>query len=129
MGSGGHDQLAGTLFVDAVDVEQIVDRLLGQVFAVNHAAHRQFSRQVLVHALKGEQVFGRVGVCQFFFGSDGLGQQTVLGSSAELIDDIFVKAIDVEHFFQRYVGNFFEAGEAFVDQHLGQLLVDFQPVN
>src|SRR5471030_1850696 len=129
MGSGGHDQLAGTIIVNAVDVEQVVNRLLGQVFAGNYAAHRQFHRQILVHTLKREQVFGRMGVCQLFLSSDGFGQQTILGASAKLVDGFFVKAVDVEHFFQRYVGNLFQAGEAFIYQHLRQVFIDFQLVD
>ncbi|RMM83053.1 hypothetical protein ALQ71_05364 [Pseudomonas coronafaciens pv. striafaciens] len=126
MGSGGHDQLAGTIIVNAVDVEQIVYRLLGQVFAGNYAAHRQFHRQILVHTLKREQVFGRMGVCQLFLCSDGFSQQTILGTSAKLVDDVFVKAVDVEHFFQRYVGNLFQAGKAFINQNLCQFFIDFE---
>ncbi|KPY63353.1 hypothetical protein ALP37_05481 [Pseudomonas amygdali pv. sesami] len=126
VGSGGHDQLAGTIIVNAVDVEQVIYRLLGQVFAGNYAAHRQFHRQILVHTLKREQVFGRMGVCQLFLCSDGFSQQTILGTSAKLVDDFFVKAVDVEHFFQRYVGNLFQAGEAFINQHLCQFFIDFE---
>src|SRR5450830_76437 len=129
MGSGGHDQLAGTIIVNAVDVEQIVNRLLGQVFVGNYAAHRQFHRQILVHTLKREQVFGRMGVCQLFLSSDGFSQQTILGPSAKLVDGVFVKAVDVEHFFQRYVGNLFQAGKAFINQYLRQIFVDFQLVD
>lgn len=46
MGPGGHDQLAGTLFVHAVDVEQIVDRLLGQIFTGGYATQRQVQGQL-----------------------------------------------------------------------------------
>src|SRR6185436_12385782 len=129
MGSGGHDQLAGTIIVNAVDVEQIVNRLLRKVSASNYAAHRQFHRQILVHPLKREQVFGRMGVCQLFLSSDGFSQQAILGTSTKLVDDVFVKAVDVEHFFQRYVGNLFQAGEAFIYQYLSKLFVDFQLVD
>src|SRR5476651_143775 len=129
MGSGGHDQLAGTNIVNAVDVEQVVNRLLGQVFAGNYAAHRQFHRQILVHTLKREQVFGRMGVCQLFLSSDGFSQQTILGPSAKLVDGILVKAVYVEHFYHRNVGNLFQASETFIYQHLCQVFVDFQLVD
>ncbi len=70
-----------------------------------------------------------MGVCQLFLSSDGFGQQAILGTSAKLVDDFLVKAVDVEHFFQRYVGNLFQAGEAFINQHLSQFFVDFQLVD
>src|SRR5690606_13777123 len=124
MGSGGHDQLAGTLFIDAVYLEQIVDRLLGQVFTGDDTPHCQLDRQLLVHAFQREQIFSRLSVRQFLFSSDRLGQQAILGARTQLIDDVFVEAIDTEHFLHGNVGNFFEGSETLFDQDLRKLLID-----
>ena len=67
-----------------------------------------------------------MGVCQLFLSSDGFGQQTILGPSAKLVDDILVKAVDVEHLLHRYVGNLFQAGEALINQYLRQLFINFE---
>src|SRR5690606_28100285 len=126
MGSGGHDQLAGTLFIDAVYLEQVVNRLLGQVFTGDDTPHCQLDRQFLVHAFQREQIFSRLSVRQFLFSSDRLGQQAILGACTQLIDDVFIKAIDAEHFFHRNVGNFLKGGETFLHQNLRKLFIDVQ---
>src|SRR5690606_21173999 len=104
-------------------------RLLGQVFASDHTAHCQLDRQLGGHALERQQVFGGLGVRQFLFGSNGLGQQPVFGPHTQLVDDVLVEAVDAEHLLHRNVSNFLETGEAFLDQYLGQLLVDPQLVD
>src|SRR4029079_15029559 len=44
------DQLARTLFVEVRDVDQVVDRLLGQVFTRDDAVPRQLGGRDAVHA-------------------------------------------------------------------------------
>src|SRR5690606_22050590 len=92
MGAGGHAQLAGTLFINAVYVEQVVNRLLGQVFTGDDSPHCQLDRQFFVHAFQREQILVWLGICQFLFRRDRLGQQAIFGTGTYLIDDLFVSS-------------------------------------
>jgi len=54
-----HDQSAGFLGRQAVDIRDVVDALLGQLFTRAHAAARERQRQVRPHAIERQQIVGR----------------------------------------------------------------------
>ncbi len=61
-----------------------------------------------------------------FFLGDFHGQQRILGARTQLVDGVFVKAFDLQHFLQRHVGHFFQAGEALGNQDVGDFLVHIE---
>ncbi len=128
-GAGCHDQSRSTLFIDTVDVEQIVNRLLGQIFHCQDAASSQLESQRTVHTVHVQQVIGRLRIFQLFFVGDGLGQQAIFGTSTQLVDDIFVKTINLQQLFHRHVGNFFQRGETLFNQHLSHFFIYIQLVD
>ena len=64
-----------------------------------------------------------------FLAHDRLGQQRVARAASQLVHRFLVEALDLEHLVQRHVGDFLERREAFLDEDVGDFLVDVEPVH
>ena len=73
---------------EGVTSDQIVDRLLGQVFARHDAAARKLQRELAIHALEREQIVGRLRLVDDLFrgGVDEVVGPSVLAVPAHAID-------------------------------------------
>ena len=54
------------------------------------------------------------------------GEQRILGTCAQLIDGVFIKAFDFQHLLQWHIRHFFETGETFFNQDVSHFLVHVQ---
>src|SRR5262252_3859640 len=82
-----HDQLGRALRID-VDLAEVVDGLLREVLARHDAAARERERELSIHALEREQVFGRLGLVDDFLGHDRLSDQHVARPRPQLVHDL-----------------------------------------
>ena len=85
---------------------------------------RQGGDQIGIQALQVAQVLRDL--FDAFFTGNFHGQQHVFGAGAQLVDGVFVKAFDFQHFLQGDISHLFQAGETLGDQDVGNLLVDVE---
>src|SRR6056297_2459801 len=71
MGAGSHDQLAGTLSIQPLDILELVSRLIGQLLTRLDTPTRQRERQAAIHAVERQKILGWLGLIQFLFLDDG----------------------------------------------------------
>src|SRR6201994_3787564 len=90
VGTRRHDELAGFVSLEPIDIRQIVHRLLGQLFPRTHATACQRERQVRAHALEQQQVIGRHRLIEAFLARDGLSQEHVARAIAPLLHDVLL---------------------------------------
>src|SRR5687767_14330824 len=91
--AGRHDQLRRALFVDAVEIGDLVGGELGEVVARHHAARGERVGGGLVHAVEGQQILGRLVFLDVFLDQQRLGEQRVAGTGAQLLDDVLVETL------------------------------------
>src|SRR3954470_5610913 len=56
-----HNQRAGTIRINSIDLEQIIDRLFGEIFTRHNALAREHHRQILIHSIEVKQILRRLG--------------------------------------------------------------------
>ena len=81
---------------------------------------------MLVHAVHSQQILSRLVGVQLFLGGNRHREQRVFGTGPELLRDLLIKPFDRIHFLKRDISNLFQRGEAFLDQHSGNVLIDIQ---
>ena len=125
-GTGGQDQRSGARLIQSFDAEvhDLVGGQVGQVLAGTHAVAGQRICGGFVHALQGQQVLRRLAVFKAFFDCQGLIEQRIAGTSAQLFDDVFVETFHGQQFADRDIRDFLDGAEAFADQDAG----DFRPL-
>ena len=119
-----HDQGLGVVRRLASDIGELVDREVSQLIPGVHTAISQLANQFGGQTFEVAQIL-RDFVHAFFMG-DFHRQQSILGAIAQLVDGVFVKALNFQHFLQWHVGHFFQAGEAFGNQNVGDFLVHIE---
>ena len=121
-----HDERTRALGIHAVDLSQVVDRLLGQIFTRHDAPAGQRLRQVFVHAVHLQQIIRRLGAVDLFLARDRLRQQHVAGAIAQFLDDVLVELFDAAQLRRRHIGDFLDGRETFLHQDLRHVLVHIQ---
>src|SRR6056297_1040886 len=124
--AGRHDQLAGALGIQALDLFEVVGGLLRQILASANPDTRQGIGQALVHAFQRQQVFRGFAEIELFLADDRLGNQHIAGPAAQLLDDVFIELLDRHELGGRHVGDLFHRGEAFLHQDHRDFLVHVQ---
>src|SRR2546426_241083 len=123
----GHDQLFCLLLVQVRDLRQLVDRQIRQVVAGLDAGLGELGGELRVHPLELQQL--RVDAFDLLFVGDRRDQQGVARAGAQLVHRALVERLDLEQLVDRDVGHLLERREAFLDQDVGDLLVDVEPLH
>src|SRR3989441_1027080 len=122
-----HDQLFCLLLVQLRDFRQLVDRQVRQVVAGLDAGLGELGGELRVHALELQQL--RVDAFDLLFVGDRRDQQGVARAGAQLVHRALVECLDLEQLVDRHVGHLLERREALLDQDVGDLLVDVEPLH
>src|SRR6185312_9364005 len=77
VGPGSHDELPGILGRQPLDILQILDRLLREVFARAHAAPCKSEREIRAHSLEQQQIIRRHRLIQGLLARDRLREQHI----------------------------------------------------
>src|SRR6056297_424246 len=124
--AGRHDQLAGALGIQALDLFEVVRGLFRQLLPSANPHTRQGIGQTLVHAFQRQQVFRRLAEIELFLADDRLGNQHIASPAAQLLDDVFVELLDGHQLGSRHIGDLFHGRKAFLHQDHGDFLVHVQ---
>ena len=81
---------------------------------------------MLVHAVHRQQIFGRLVGVKLLLRGNRHREQRVFGTSPQLLRDFLIEAFDRIHLLKRDISNLFQCGEAFLDQHGGNVFIDIQ---
>ena len=57
-------------------------------------------------------------------GGDGPGDEGILGAVAQLVGDFLVETFNGEDFVKRHIGDLFQRGKTFLDEHFGKFLIN-----
>src|SRR2546425_5076583 len=123
----GHDQLFCLLLVQVRDLRQLVDRQIRQVVAGLDAGLGELGGELRVHPLELQQL--RVDAFDLLFVGDRRDQQGVARAGAQLVHRALVERLDLEQLVDRDVRHLLERREALLDQDVGDLLVDVEPLH
>src|SRR5690606_3832356 len=91
-----HDQGGGALPVHALDLEQVVHGLFGEVLARHDAAGGQLVGDGLLHAFHPEEILRRFRVHQLLLAGDGAGEHDVARPVAQLADQVVIELLDFQ---------------------------------
>src|SRR5690606_13210813 len=127
VGSRLHDQVLRLLLVEVGDLQQLIDGQFGEIIAREHLGIREPGGEIPVHAFERKQILGRR--ADPLLGCYRLRQEDVAGPGAQFVDGLGVERLDLLELVRRHVGHLLEAGEALVDQDLGNLLVHVELVH
>src|SRR6266513_175304 len=123
----GHDQLFGLVLVQLRDLRQLVDCQIRQVVAGLDAGLGELGGELRVHPLELQQL--RVDALDLLFVGDRRDQQGVARAGAQLVHRALVERLDLEQLVDRDVRHLLERREALLDQDVGDLLVDVEPLH
>lgn len=80
----------------------------------------------IVHALDRQQILRRLVFLDVLFHGQCLGEQGVLGTGTQLLDDVLVKAFHREQLAGWHVGDFLHRGEALLHEDVGDLRINLE---
>src|SRR5262245_9877374 len=119
-----HDQALRALDVHRAELDQLVDREVGEVVASLHAAAGELRREIAVHALEIEQAL--LDALDLLLAADLLEQQRVLGPAAQLGHRHLIETFDLEHLADRDVGHLFQRREPLLNEEVREILIDVE---
>src|SRR5438552_14371734 len=121
-----HDELAGLVSLEPIDIRQIVHGLLRQLFPCAHAAACQGERKVRAHALEQQQVIGWHRLIEAFLARDCLSQQHVTRAIAQLFHDVLVELVDTGELGLRNVSDLLDRRETLLCEDRCNVLIHIQ---
>src|SRR5712692_7355929 len=124
VGAGRHDQLLGLFFVHCCQFRQLVDGEVGEIVARLDSALGELGRELGIHPLELQEL--GVDALDLLLVGDRRHEQRVARARAQLVDRALVEGLDLVQLVDRHVGDFLEGREAFLDQDVGDLLVDVE---